>query len=126
MSERLTTELATQALTMALGRRKPTGALLHQSAHGIQDAAGDCQRLRAEQASACCMRRKGNGWDNAVVESFFHTPKVELVHHRGYLPRDEARQDIFEWIEVFYNRQRRHSTLGYRSPAEFEAMSKVA
>lgn len=58
-------------------------------------------------------------------ESFFHTLKVELVHHR-HLTRDEARQDIFEWIEVFYNRQRRHSTLGYRSPAEFEAMSKVA
>jgi len=126
MSERLTTELATQALTMALWRRKPTGALLHHSDRGIQYAAGDYQRLLAEHGIACSMSRKGNCWDNAVVESFFHTLKVELVHHRGYLTRDEARQDIFEWIEVFYNRQRRHSTLGYRSPAEFEAMSKVA
>jgi transposase InsO family protein len=126
MGERLTTELATEALTMALWRRKPTGTLLHHSDRGIQYAAGDYQRLLAKHGIACSMSRKGNCWDNAVVESFFHTLKVELVHHRRYLTRGEARQDIFEWIEVFYNRQRRHSTLGYRSPAEFEAMSKVA
>lgn len=126
MSERLTTDLATQALTMALWRRKPKGALLHHSDRGIQYAAGDYQELLAEHGIACSMSRKGNCWDNAVVESFFHTLKVELVHDRRYLTRDEARQDIFEWVEVFYNRQRRHSTLGYRSPAEFEAMSKVA
>ena len=63
---------------------------------------------------------------NACVESFFGTLKKELVHHRQYRTREEAKQDIFEWIEVFYNRQRRHSTLGYRSPAEFEAIMKVA
>ena len=126
MSERLTTDLATQALTMALWRRKPKGALLHHSDRGIQYAAGDYQQLLADHGIACSMSRKGNCWDNAVVESFFHTLKVELVHHRRYLTRDEARQDIFEWVEVFYNRQRRHSTLGYRSPAEFEAMGKVA
>jgi transposase InsO family protein len=126
MSEQLTTDLAIQALTMALGRRKPKGALLHHSDRGIQYAAGDYQRLLAEHGIDCSMSRKGNCWDNAVVESFFHSLKVELVHHRRYLTRDEARQDIFEWIEVFYNRQRRHSTLGYRSPAEFEAMGKVA
>ena len=72
------------------------------------------------------MSRKGNCWDNAVVESFFGTLKKELVHDRRYLMREEARQDIFEYIEVFYNRQRRHSTLGYRSPAEFEVMNQVA
>jgi len=126
MSERLTTELATDALTMALRRRKPKGGLLHHSDRGIQYAAGDYQRLLAEHGIDCSMSRKGNCWDNAVVESFFHTLKVELVHHQRYLTRDEARQDIFEWIEVFYNRQRRHSTLGYRSPAEFEAMRRVA
>ena len=126
MGERLTTDLATDALTMALWRRKPTGALLHHSDRGIQYAAGDYQKLLAEHGIDCSMSRKGNCWDNAVVESFFHTLKVELVHHQRYLTRDEARQDIFEWIEVFYNRQRRHSTLGYRSPAEFEAMTKVA
>jgi putative transposase len=126
MGERLTAELATQALTMALWRRKPNRGLLHHSDRGIQYAAGDYQRLLADHGVACSMSRKGNCWDNAVVESFFHTLKVELVHHRRYLMRDEARQDIFEWIEVFYNRQRRHSTLGFRSPAEFEAMAKVA
>lgn len=126
MGERLTADLATQALTMALWRRKPDRGLLHHSDRGIQYAAGDYQRLLATHGLNCSMSRKGNCWDNAVVESFFHTLKVELVHHRRYLTRDEARQDIFEWIEVFYNRQRRHSTLGYRSPAEFEAMKEVA
>ena len=126
MSERLTADLATQALTMALWRRKPARGLLHHSYRGIQYAAGDYQRLLATHGIDCSMSRKGNCWDNAVVESFFHTLKVELVHHRRYLTRDEARQDIFEWIEVFYNRQRRHSTLGYRSPAEFETVGKVA
>lgn len=82
--------------------------------------------MLAERDIVCSMSRKGNCWDNAVVESFFHTLKVELVHHRRYHTRDEARQDIFEWIEVFYNRQRRHSTLGFRSPAEFEAIDRVA
>jgi putative transposase len=126
MGERLTAELATQALTMALWRRKPAGGLLHHSDRGIQYAAGDYQQLLADHGIDCSMSRKGNCWDNAVVESFFHTLKVELVHHRRYFTRNEARQDIFEWIEVFYNRQRRHSTLGYRSPAEFEMMAKVA
>lgn len=126
MSERLTTDLATDALAMALWRRKPTGPLLHHSDRGIQYAAGNYQKRLAERGIDCSMSRKANCWDNAVVESFFHTLKVELVHHQRYLTRDEARQDIFEWIEVFYSRQRRHSTLGYRSPAEFEAMTKVA
>ena len=127
MSERLCADLATQALTMALWRRKPQrGGLLYHSDRGVQYAARDYQRLLAEYGIECSMSRKANCWDNAVVESFFHTLKVELVHHRRYLTRDEARQDIFEWMEVFYNRQRRHSTLGYRSPAEFEATAKVA
>lgn len=69
------------------------------------------------------MSRRANCWDNAVVESFFHTLKTELVHHRRYRTRAEAKHDIFEWLEAFSNRVRRHSTLGYRSPAEFEAMA---
>jgi transposase InsO family protein len=69
---------------------------------------------------------EGNCWDNAWVESFFRTLKVERVYHRRYQTREEAKQDVFQWIEVFYNRQRRHSTLGYRTPAEFEVMTKVA
>jgi len=72
------------------------------------------------------MSRKGNCWDNACVESFFGTLKRELIHHRQYLTRDEAKQEIFEYLEVFYNRQRRHSTLGYQPPAEFEAPAAVA
>ena len=111
---------------MALTRRPPTKGLVHYSDRGVQYASYDYQRALTQHGIACSMSRNGNCWDNAVVESFFHTLKVELVHHRRYLTREEARQDIFEWIEVFYNRQRRHSTLGYRSPAEFEAMTKVA
>jgi transposase InsO family protein len=72
------------------------------------------------------MSRRGNCWDNACVESFFSTLKRELIHPRQYRTREEARQEIFEYLEVFYNRQRRHSTLGYQSPDEFEAMAVVS
>ena len=126
MGSRLTADLATDALTMALWRRKPGTGLLHHSDRGVQYASGDYQDLLTDHGIKCSMSRKGNCWDNACVESFFGTLKKELVHHRHYRTREEAKQDIFEWIEVFYNRQRRHSTLGYRSPAEFEAIMKVA
>lgn len=126
MGARLTADLATDALTMALWRRKPKPGLLHHSDRGVQYASGDYQRLLAAHNIACSMSRKGNCWDNSCVESFFGTLKKELVHDRRYATREQAKQDIFEWIEVFYNRQRRHSTLGYRSPAEFEAMTNVA
>jgi len=126
MGSRLTADLATDALTMALWKRKPTEGLLHHSDRGVQYASGDYQALLTAAGIECSMSRKGNCWDNACIESFFGTLKKELVHHRRYATREEARQDIFEWIEVFYNRQRRHSTLGYRSPAEFEATRKVA
>ena len=126
MGSRLTASLATEALTMALWRRKPSTELLHHSDRGVQYASGDYQRLLGKHGIACSMSRKGNCWDNACVESFFGTLKKELVHHRRYATREEAKQEIFEYIEVFYNRQRRHSTLGYRSPAEFEAMNQVA
>ncbi len=126
MGPRLTAPLARDALTMALWRRQPAGGLLHHSDRGVQYVAADYQRALAEHGIACSMSRKGNCWDNACVESFFRTLKVERVYHRRYQTREEAKQDVFQWIEVFYNRQRRHSTLGYRSPAEFEAMKKVA
>jgi transposase InsO family protein len=126
MGPRLTAGLATDALTMALMRRKPATGLLHHSDRGVQYAAHDYQRMLSNHGIACSMSRKGNCWDNACVESFFRTLKVECVYHRRYQTREEAKQDVFQWIEVFYNRQRRHSTLGYRSPAEFEAMRKVA
>jgi transposase InsO family protein len=126
MGSRLTADLAGAALTMALWRRKPKPGLLHHSDRGVQYASGDYQALLAGAGITCSMSRKGNCWDNSCVESFFGTLKKELVHHRRYRARRQAKQDIFEWIEVFYNRQRRHSTLSYRSPAEFEAMTNIA
>jgi len=126
MGQRVTVELAEQALTMALANRAPTAGLLHHSDRGSQYAAHRYQRLLDEHGLIPSMSRKGNCWDNACVESFFGTLKRELVYHRHYTTRDEAKQDIFEYIEVFYNRQRRHSTLGYHSPAEYEARAAVA
>jgi transposase InsO family protein len=126
MGSRLTADLAQDALTMALWRRKPKSGLTHHSDRGVQYASQDYQQQLADAGIACSMSRKGNCWDNACVESFFGTLKKELVHDRRYVTREKAKQDIFEYIEVFYNRQRRHSTLGYRSPAEFEVMNRVA
>lgn len=126
MGPRLTADLATDALTMALARRKPEPGLLHHSDRGVQYASGDYRQLLRDAKMTCSMSRKGNCWDNAVVESFFGTLKKELIHDRRYATREAATQDVFEYIEVFYNRQRRHTTLGYRSPAEFKAIMKVA
>jgi transposase InsO family protein len=126
MGHRLTVELAERALTMALANRKPTVGLLHHSDRGSQYAATSYQRLLGEHGITTSMSRTGNCWDNACVESFFGTLKRELVYHRHYTTREDATQDIFEYIEVFYNRRRRHSTLGYNSPAEYEARTAVA
>ena len=126
MGPRLTVELAEGALTMALANRKPSAGLLHHSDRGSQYAATRYQQLLATHGMTISMSRRGNCWDNACVESFFGTLKRELVYHRHYATRDDAKRDIFEYIEVFYNRLRRHSTLGYDSPAEFEARMAVA
>ena len=126
MGHRLTVDLAERALTMALANRKPMAGLLHHSDRGSQYAAHSYQRLLGEHGIIPSMSRTGNCWDNACVESFFGTLKRELVYHRHYATREEATQDIFEYIEVFYNRRRRHSTLGYDSPVEFEARTAVA
>ncbi len=100
--------------------------MLRRPVESAQYAATSYQRVLDEYGLIPSMSRKGNCWDNACVESFFGTLKRELVYHRHYATQDEARQDIFEYIEVFYNRQRRHSTLGYHSPAEYEARTAVA
>ena len=126
MGHRLTVDLAERALTMALVNRTLRAGLLHHSDRGSQYAATSYQQLLAARGVTASMSRKGNCWDNACIESFFGTLKRELVYHRHYATREEATQDIFEYIEVFYNRQRRHSTLGYHSPAEFEARTAVA
>lgn len=126
MGTRLIGDLAERALIMALANRIPATGLLHHSDRGSQYAATSYQRLLGEYGIITSMSRTGNCWDNACVESFFGTLKRELVYHRHYATREDAKQDIFEYIEVFYNRKRRHSTLGYVSPAEYEARTAVA
>lgn len=120
MSERIDRALALDALRDAVGRRVPDAGLLHHSDRGSQYASNDYQSALTERGITCSMSRKGNCWDNAVAESFFATLKTECIYARRFATRAEAREAIFHFIEVFYNRQRRHSTLGYVSPMEFE------
>jgi putative transposase len=121
MSERLDRSLVLDALSMATGRRNPKPGLIHHSDRGSQYASHDYQATLANHEMRPSMSRKGDCWDNAVAESFFSTLKTERVHHRLYRSRADARRDIFEYIEVFYNRLRLHSTLGYLSPVQFES-----
>ena len=121
MSERIDRGLVLDALSMAVGRRAPGAGLIHHSDRGCQYASNDYQAALRQHKMLCSMSRKGDCWDNAVAESFFSTLKTERVHHRLYRSRAEARRDIFGYIEVFYNRVRLHSTLGYLSPAQFES-----
>lgn len=120
MSERMTKDLVLSALEMALLRRRPEADLMHHSDRGSQYASEAFQQLLRDENITCSMSRKGNCYDNAVMESFFASLKKELVHQEDYQTRAEARQSLFEYIEVFYNQQRLHSTLGYLSPAEYE------
>jgi len=121
MSHKADTKLVQDALSMALGRRgKVTGLLLH-SDQGCQYRAGEYQSELHRAGIESSMSRKGNCLDNAVMESFFHTLKTELTHQATYRTRAEVKQAIFEYIEVFYNRQRRHSYLNYEAPLIFEA-----
>ncbi len=120
MRRSLSRALVIEALKMALGRRRIGQGLLHHSDRGSQYASGDFQRELVGAGIICSMSRRGNCWDNAPVESFFATLKGELVHHRRYRTRSEARSDIFEYIELWYNRKRLHSSLDYLSPAEYE------
>lgn len=112
--------LACEALRMALVQRAPRAPVLHHSDRGVQYACDDYQDLLAAHDLVPSMSRRGNCYDNAVMESFFGTLKTELVHHERYATRAAARQSLFEYIEVFYNRQRRHSALNYQSPHEYE------
>jgi len=124
MDERMTTALASQALEMALQHRgRPTG-LLHHSDRGCQYGAMIYQQRLLALNIQCSMSRPGNCWDNAVVESFFATLKTELIHQRSFATRQEARAEIFAYVEGFYNPRRRHSSLGYQSPLAFEQQLK--
>ena len=120
MQETMERSLVLSALNMAIKARKPPSGLLHHSDRGSQYACGDYQELLRQAGCRCSMSRKGNCWDNAPAESFFSTLKMELVHERKWATRREARIEIFEFIEVWYNRQRIHSSLGYLSPVDYE------
>lgn len=120
MGERLTSELAQRALLHAIEERSPDEGLLIHSDRGKEYYANEYQTLLSNNGLICSMSRKGNCYDNAAMESFFHSLKVEQVHHDDYRTRDEARSVIFDYIELFYNRQRKHSTIGYLSPSVFE------
>jgi putative transposase len=116
---RMTADIVTDALTMAWFRRKPAAGLIHHSDRGSQYASHEFQAKLAAYGMVCSMSRKGNCWDNAPTESFFNSLKNERVHEMRYNTRSEAIADLFDYIEVFYNRSRRHSTLCYRSPVQF-------
>lgn len=107
---------------MALQRRRPVKGAIHHSDQGTQYTSGAYQRHLQEAGLVASMSCKGMPYDNALMESFFNSLKQELTHHERFTSLDEARGKVFEYIEVFYNRQRLHSALGYRSPAEFEKM----
>ena len=120
MSERIDRKLALDALKMALAQRHPARGLIHHSDRGSQYASGDYQQLLAQYGIRSSMSRRGDCWDNAVAESFFASLKKELVYQVQWRTRAQARTAIFQYLELFYNRRRRHSSLGYLSPMEFE------
>jgi len=121
MGDRNNSQLVQDALTMSLWRRGQVDSVIVHSDQGSTYASGDYQQLLRDNNLLCSMSRKGECLDNAVAESFFGTLKTELVDHEDYRSKDEAKRSLFEYIEVFYNRRRRHSYLGYISPVEYEA-----
>jgi transposase InsO family protein len=120
LSERIDLQLARNALIMAIEQRQPPPRLLHHSDRGSQYASNKYRQVLDQHDMVCSMSRRGDCWDNAVAESFFATLKVELVYPSQWRSRAQARSAIFEYIELYYNRRRKHSALGYRSPVEFE------
>ena len=125
MSDRNDTKLVSDALIMSKWRRGDLCDVIVHSDQGSTYASGDYRQLLTENNMLCSMSRKGECHDNAVAESFFGTLKTELVDHEDYRTRAEAKQSLFEYIEIFYNRQRRHSYLGYVSPMEYERASAL-
>jgi len=121
VSECIDTALIERALKDALARRSPKDGLLHHSDRGCQYASGDYRELLRQHGIECSMSRRGNCWDNAPMERFFGSLKGECMNHRQLLCLEHARSEAFKYIEIFYNRRRRHQSLGYVSPVEFEA-----
>ena len=126
MSERMSAKLVCDALQMAYWRRRPASGILMHSDRGSQYASADYRKLLKQFHMTQSMSRKGNCWDNAPMESFFKTLKVERTYRLRYTSRDQARLDIVNWIEGFYNEKRLHSAIDYRSPADFERSLKAA
>ena len=120
MEEHLRTDLPLVALRMAISVQRPRAGLIHHSDRGVQYASAEYRKMMQAAGLTASMSRKADYYDNAPMESFFHTLKTEFVHHRHYATRAEARRDIFACIEGFYNRTRRHSAIGYISPIEME------
>jgi putative transposase len=121
MADHLRSDLIADALKMAIARRRPAPGLLHHSDRGVQYASDDYQKLLNDHQLLCSMSGRGDCWDNAMMESFWGTFKSELVNQEHYATHDQARASIFEYVEVFYNRERLHSAIGYLSPETFEA-----
>lgn len=126
MSDTMTAQLVTDALIMAIWRRGKPDALLHHSDQGSQYTSEQFQRLMADNGVTCSMSRSGNVWDNAAMESFFSSLKTERIGKKVYRTRAQAKADVFDYVECFYNPTRRHSTLGYLSPIDFEREAGVA
>lgn len=126
MQASMKAQLVTDALLMAVWRRGKPDTLLHHSDQGSQYTSEPFQRLMADHGITCSMSRSGNVWDNAAMESFFSSLKTERTARKTYRSRDQARADVFDYIERFYNPARRHSTLGYLSPIEFEKQAQLA
>jgi len=126
VKNRIIPDLVIEALNMAIKQRKPSWGLLLYSDRGNQYASYCYQVLLKRNGMLCSMSRKGNCWDNVVMESFYRTLKVELIYPKKYETRIEAKRDIFEYIGIFYNRERLHSSIGYHSPEVYEKMTMVA
>ena len=127
MSSRLTADTTTiPSLIQACGRQKPEAGLIFHSDQGIQYACDSFREHLSKNNMIQSMCGKGNCYDNAVTESFFHTLKTELIHHEKYQTKTQARLSVFEYIEVFFNRERMHSTLGYKTPVEYKILKEAA
>jgi putative transposase len=121
----MTAQLVTDALVMAMWRRGKPAAVWHHSDRGSQYTSEPFQRLLVDQGLSCRMSRSGNGWDNAAMERFFSSLKTERTANKTYRSRDQAKTDVFDYVERFYNPRRRHSTLGYLRPMEFERQAEL-
>jgi transposase InsO family protein len=126
MSDRLKSTFCLDALGMAIRNRRPPRGLIQHTDRGVQYACGDYRKLLGLHGVTASMSRKGNCLDNAPMESFFSSLKTELVHRTRFATRAEARAALFEYIEIFYNRQRRHSSIGYRTPAQARMDMSIA